>query len=126
MLLVSFLSSRLTHGLLEPKEPFDSFVASYQPHSAVPVEFQNHKDSVMRAAGILLVPTLRSRDILQHYNLKKPEVTLFILWMYCSQNVLELYLVKVFIKEKSFGQFFLSKRKSNKTFFEHFSVFHIA
>jgi hypothetical protein len=50
MLMVSFLSSRLTHGLLEPKEPSDSFVASYQPHSAVPVEFQNHKDSVMRAA----------------------------------------------------------------------------
>ncbi len=51
--------------LLEPKEPFSSFVASYQPHSAVPVVFQNHKDSVMRASGILQVLTMRSRDILQ-------------------------------------------------------------
>ncbi len=36
MLTVSFLSSRFNCDLLEPKEPFISFVASYQPHSAVP------------------------------------------------------------------------------------------
>jgi hypothetical protein len=48
---------------LEPKEPSSSFVASYQPHSAVPVIFQNH-DSVMRAAEIFWVPTMRSREIL--------------------------------------------------------------
>ncbi len=55
MLLVSFLSSMLTRGLLEPKEPSSSFVASYQQPSAVPVEFHNYKDSAMRAAGILQV-----------------------------------------------------------------------
>ncbi len=64
MLQVSFLSSRFTCGLLEPKEPPSSFVASYQPHSAVPVEFHNYKDSVMKAAGTLRVPTKHSRDIL--------------------------------------------------------------
>jgi hypothetical protein len=51
MLQVSFLSSRFTRDLLEPKEPFSSFVASYQPHIAVQVIFQDHKDNVMRAAG---------------------------------------------------------------------------
>jgi hypothetical protein len=32
--------------------------------SIVPVEFHNYNDSVTRAAGRLLVPTMRSRDIL--------------------------------------------------------------
>jgi hypothetical protein len=63
MLKVSFLSSRLTRGLLEPKEPLRSFVALEQPSSAVTVEFHNYTDSVMRAAGILWVPTMCSRDI---------------------------------------------------------------
>jgi hypothetical protein len=49
---------------LEPKEPSSSFVASYPPHSAVPVEFCNSKDSVMRVAGILWVPTMCSKYIL--------------------------------------------------------------
>jgi hypothetical protein len=31
----------------------------------VPVIFQNHKDGIMRAAGILQVPNMCSRDILQ-------------------------------------------------------------
>ncbi len=65
MLYVSFLSSRFTCDLFEPKEPFSSFVAFYQPHSAEPVIFQNHKDSVMRATRILRGPTMRVRDILQ-------------------------------------------------------------
>jgi hypothetical protein len=56
---------RFTHDILEPKEPSSSFVTSYQPHSAVPVVFQNHNESVMRAAGILRVPTMHSGDILQ-------------------------------------------------------------
>jgi hypothetical protein len=57
--------NQFTGDLLEPEEPSSSFVASYQPHSAVTVVFQNHKDRVMRAAGILWVPAMRSRDILQ-------------------------------------------------------------
>jgi hypothetical protein len=52
---VSVLSSMLTLGLLEPKEPSNIFVASYQQPSAAPVEFHNYKDSVMRAAGILQI-----------------------------------------------------------------------
>ncbi len=40
-----------------------SFVASCQPHSVFPVKFHNHKDSVIRATGILWVPTMCSRDI---------------------------------------------------------------
>ncbi len=35
-----------------------------QQANAVPVEFRDYKDSVMRVAGILWVPTMRSRDIL--------------------------------------------------------------
>ncbi len=38
MLLVSFLSSMLICGLLEPKEPFSSFVASYNS----PVQYQSN------------------------------------------------------------------------------------
>ncbi len=45
-------------------EPPISFVASCQPHSVLPVKFHNHKDSVMRAAGILRVPTMHSKDFL--------------------------------------------------------------
>jgi hypothetical protein len=56
------------HDPLEPKQPSSSFIASYQLHSAVPVVFQNQKDSVMRVAGILWVPTMRSRDILLQAN----------------------------------------------------------
>jgi hypothetical protein len=48
----------------EPEEPSSSCVASYQPPNAVLVEFHTYKDSVMRAAGMLLVPTMCSRDIL--------------------------------------------------------------
>ncbi len=51
-------------AFLEPKEPSSSCVTTYQPPSAVPVEFHTYKDSVMRPAGILLVPAMRSRDIL--------------------------------------------------------------
>ncbi len=65
MLKISFLSKRLTRGLLEPKEPSSSFVASCQPHSTLLVKFQNQKHNVERAAGIFWVPTMRSRDILQ-------------------------------------------------------------
>jgi hypothetical protein len=64
MLWVSFLSSRLTCGLLEPKETPSSFVAIYQPARALPVKFHNYNDSVMRAAWILQVPTMYSMDIL--------------------------------------------------------------
>jgi hypothetical protein len=35
-----------------------------QQASAVPVKFRDYKDSVMRVARILWVPTMRSRDIL--------------------------------------------------------------
>jgi hypothetical protein len=35
-----------------------------QQTSAVPVRFRDYKDSVMRVAGILWVPTMPSRDIL--------------------------------------------------------------
>ncbi len=56
------------HDPLEPKQPSSSFIAFYQLHSAVPVVFQNQKDSVMRVAGILWVPTMRSRDILLQAN----------------------------------------------------------
>ncbi len=35
-----------------------------QQASAVPVKFCDYKDSVMRVAGILWVPTMRSRDTL--------------------------------------------------------------
>jgi hypothetical protein len=45
-------------------EPPSSFVASWQLHSALPVKFHNHKDSVMRAAVILWVPTKHSKNIL--------------------------------------------------------------
>ncbi len=54
-----------TRGLLEPIELSSSFVVSYQPHSAVLVKFHNHKDSVMRVAVILWVPTMHSGDIMQ-------------------------------------------------------------
>jgi hypothetical protein len=50
---------------LEPKEPSSNFVASYQQHSAVQVEFHNNKDSFLRAAEILQAPTMCSRDFLQ-------------------------------------------------------------
>jgi hypothetical protein len=59
------LSSGLICGLLETHRTPSSFVASCQLQSALLVEFHNHKYSVMRAAGILWVPTMRSRDILQ-------------------------------------------------------------
>jgi hypothetical protein len=65
MLWVSFLFSWFIRDLLEPKEPSSSFLASHQPCSALPVVFQDHKDSVMTAAGILQVPITYSRDILQ-------------------------------------------------------------
>ncbi len=35
-----------------------------QQACAVPVKFHDYKDSVMRVAGILWVPTMHSRDIL--------------------------------------------------------------
>jgi hypothetical protein len=57
-------SSGLTCGSWKPIEPASSFVASFQLHSAVPVKFHNHKDSVMRVAGILQVRTMHSRVIL--------------------------------------------------------------
>ncbi len=48
-------------ALKKPIEPPSSFVASCQLHSAVPIEFHNHKDSVMRVAGILQDRTMHSR-----------------------------------------------------------------
>ncbi len=42
-----------------------SSVASEQPSNAVPVKFTTYKDSVIRVAGMLWVPTVRPRDILQ-------------------------------------------------------------
>jgi hypothetical protein len=46
------------------KEPPNNFVTSSQPRSTTPIVFHNYKDSVMRVAGILRVPTMCSRDIL--------------------------------------------------------------
>jgi hypothetical protein len=55
--------------LWNPKNPpqfwHSNFVASYQQHSSVQVEFHNNKDSFLRAAEILQAPTMCSRDILQ-------------------------------------------------------------
>jgi hypothetical protein len=39
-------------------------VNTKQQASAVPLEFRDYKDSVMRVARILQVPTMRSKDIL--------------------------------------------------------------
>jgi hypothetical protein len=47
-----------------PKNPPAALLFQYQPPSAVPIEFHNYKDSVMRAAGILWVSTMHSRSIL--------------------------------------------------------------
>ncbi len=51
------------HAAWKPIEPPSSFVASYQLPQCLPIKFHNYNDSVTRAARILLVPTLRSRDI---------------------------------------------------------------